>query len=59
MKLRERQIEEGQGVVDRNIQYLKELERNNEVVLQNREAGVEINNPPVSKDHIKQLQEGC
>ena len=52
----ERQIEEGQRVVDRNIQYLEELERNNKIVHQNRETETEANEPPVNGDRIKKLQ---
>ncbi len=52
----ERQIGEGQRAVERNIQYLKELEKNNEVIRQKREEEMERNKPIVSEDHIKQLQ---
>ncbi|MDE0119001.1 MAG: hypothetical protein OXM55_03210 [Bdellovibrionales bacterium] len=50
----ERQMAEGQRAVERNIQYLKELERNNEVIDKNRET--ETGEPIVNEDHIKQLQ---
>jgi hypothetical protein len=46
-------ITKGQRIVDVNIQYLKELKKNNERVIQEREAGGEININEVRK---RQLQ---
>ena len=47
------QIEKGQRIVDVNIQYLKELKKNNERVIQEREAGGEISINEIRK---RQLQ---
>ena len=49
-----RQIQKGQKAVESNIKYLKELEKNNENLLQNRET--EGSEPTINEDDIKKLQ---
>ena len=47
------QIAKGQSIVDVNIQYLKELKKNNERVIQEREVRGEVNINEIRK---RQLQ---
>ena len=50
----ERRIAEGQEIVEANIQYRRTLDKDNEIILQNREGGAEVRTSSVGQGSINE-----